>query len=115
MSFSALISWLDGFRAFLSPADAIDLGLGLSVVLLAAAWLWSRRSLTEVRARVEALVGRVDAQKALLDELEGAQWATDPGSRSRRDAELVRMLGSLLSYSESVRSGSDSSAARPEG
>lgn len=115
MSLLAVTGGLEELATLLGPAGVAHLGLGISIVALAGAWLWSRRSLASVRTRTGELVGRLEAQGVRLAELEQARWAADPAARARRDDELVQMLGSLLSYTESVRNGGASAAPEQEG
>jgi uncharacterized membrane protein YccC len=115
VSFAILTGWLGALGTLLDPAGLAHLGLGFSVAALAGAWLWSRRSLASVRSRTGELVERLETQGVRLAELERARWAADPAARARRDDELVQMLGSLLSYTESVRNGGAPAAPDQEG
>lgn len=96
-------SRLGALQELLGPAGADHLVLGASVAALAGLWLWTRASLGQVRARSGELTGLLEAHELRLAELEADLQATDPGARARRDEELVKVLGSLLSYTESVR------------
>lgn len=78
--------------------------LGFGISLLAGLWLWSRWSLRRVKTQAAELAELFDRQEARVRELEGARWVADPEAHARRTDDLVQMLGSILSYSESVRS-----------
>lgn len=106
---------LGGLRELLGSAGADHLILGAAVAVLAGLWLWTRASLAYVRARTGELSKRLEAHELRLAEVEEDLLATDPGARARRDEELVEALGSLLSYTESVRGGGASGPTETQG
>jgi len=118
MSLALLSGWLGDAGSPFASTALVHLVLGVCISVLAGLWLWSRWSLHRVQKQARELAEHFEDQAARVQDLEGARWAVDPEARTRRDDDLVQMLGSLLSYTESVRTvgaSDDALAADQEG
>lgn len=95
--------WLRDLRSALpEPGVLADLGLGLCLLALAVLVVRIVRRLSAVREGLRDLGERLEAQEALVAELDRVAWEADPEARGRRDRHLADLLGSLLSYTDSV-------------
>lgn len=98
--------WLRDLRSALPEPEVLaDLVLGLCILALAVLVGRIVRRLSAAHEGIRDLRERLGVQEALVAELDRVAWEADPEARGRRDRHLVDLLGSLLSYTDSVGGG----------
>lgn len=106
----ALGLWLQALGIVLAEPGVAHGMLSMFLLLLVWASVLTRRSVRAVQSRVDELAPRMESLALRLGELEADGRAADPEAGGRRDAELLKMLSSLLRYTNSVRHGGGSEA-----